>query len=76
MARSLRYLEEVLHPLMSFRFPHKKVTDENFRVRPTGSKGSGGYTVEVLDMLLTLNTQALQRVGQLRKLLEQGSLAE
>lgn len=76
VARSLRYLEEVLHPLMSFRFPHKKVADENFRVRPTGSKGSGGYTVEVLDMLLTLSTQALQRVGQLRKLLEQGSLAE
>ena len=64
--QSLQSLEEMVSRVLSFRFPHKKLADDNFQVRPAGAKGSGGYTTNVLTMLLQLSMDARARVAAAR----------
>ncbi len=64
--QSLQSLEEMVSRVLSFRFPHKKLADDNFQVRPAGAKGSGGYTTNVLTMLLRLSMDARARIAAAR----------
>lgn len=52
MAASLIALQGLLTEVQRFRIPHQKTAEENFKIRPEFSIGSGGYTPEILDKLL------------------------
>lgn len=45
-------LENVTRSIRKFRYPHKKAADDNFKLRPDGSVGSGSYTPEILKDLI------------------------
>jgi len=53
-----RYLLEIVKAILSFRLPHLRVADENFKLRASEALGSGGYRPDVLEMLLD-QTRAL-----------------
>ncbi|AZZ90634.1 DUF1864 family protein [Hahella sp. KA22] len=44
-------LLEILTVLAKFRYPHIKVAEENFSVRVRNTQGSGGYDMEILNLL-------------------------
>lgn len=52
----------VLKKIRKFRYPHKKIADDNFKLRQEGSVGSGGYTPDILGLLITKNEAALTRL--------------
>lgn len=52
----------VLKKIKKFRYPHKKIADDNFKLRQEGSVGSGGYTPDILGLLITKNESALTRL--------------
>lgn len=54
----------VLKKIRQFRYPHKKIADDNFKLRQEGSVGSGGYTPSILSLLITKNNNALKRVAE------------
>lgn len=51
--------------IRKFRYPHRKVAEDNFKLRPDGSVGSGSYTPAVLTDLIH-TTEA--RVAYVRKM--------
>lgn len=50
--------------LRKFRYPHRKVANDNFALRTEGSVGSGQYTPTILDKLIELNEQAIEQVEE------------
>jgi hypothetical protein len=50
--RSIEALEKLLLSMEKFRSPHLKVANDNMKIRPTKSVGSGGYDVQILENLL------------------------
>jgi hypothetical protein len=58
--RATRSVEALMTQLVRFRYPHRKVTEENMRLRAYGS-----YQTEVLDQLLENVTAARIRVKAL-----------
>lgn len=55
----------VMRSFRKFRYPHKKVADDNFAIRPDGSVGSGHYTPKLLVHLI------LQTNGKIKQLTEE-----
>ena len=53
--------------LLKFRYPHLKVAKDNMNIRTEGSLGSGGYTSDILERLLshTVRSRAklVERLG-------------
>lgn len=45
-------LEGVLRNIRKFRYPHLKITEDNFALRPEGAVGSGSFTLDALRLLL------------------------
>lgn len=68
---ALESLQGMLDIVLKFRFPHRKLAQDNVQVRPIGSVGSGGYTIEALDKLTRLTLDAHSRVAGLRRKLNQ-----
>ncbi|GEM_PF-291727 len=64
--RSLCALEEFLKTIQKFRFPHKRLAEENMKIRSQGSVGSGGYSTEILDYLLEGITNSTTQVASTR----------
>lgn len=52
----------LLRKLRRFRYPHRKVAQDNFKVRDDGAVGSGRYTPEILDYLIQKTEYALTTV--------------
>lgn len=52
----------LLDTTISFRYPHLKIAEENMRVRPEGSLGSGGYDLEILKKLIARTQSARERL--------------
>jgi hypothetical protein len=49
----------VMRSLRKFRYPHKKVAEDNFAIRPEGSVGSGHYTPQLLGHLVAQTNEKL-----------------
>lgn len=54
----------LLRQIRKFRYPHRKVAQDNFAVRSNDAVGSGAYTTDILDLLIDKTDQALRRVEQ------------
>ena len=52
----------VLQCLKKFRYPHRKLARDNFKIRPDGSVGSGVYTTDILDVLLNETIGAIEKL--------------
>lgn len=42
----------LLKKVRKFRYPHRKVAQDNFKLRPSDAVGSGTYTPDILDVLI------------------------
>jgi hypothetical protein len=62
---SLQALADLLKTMLDFRGPHIRVARANFKIRPTGSKGSGGYNAEFLILLIEKTRDARSEVLRL-----------
>lgn len=54
----------VMRSLRKFRYPHKKVADDNFAIRPEGSVGSGHYTPQLLGHLIAQTNVKLHELTE------------
>ncbi len=66
---SLLALRKMLEMLERFRIPHLKTAQENMKIRPQGSLGSGGYNTDILVYLLEKTTSAKAIIEGLLRLL-------
>jgi hypothetical protein len=64
---SLDSLIEVFTTLIQFRAPHKRVADDNFKLRPGEAVGSGGHTVDILQLLINETFTRLKTLKELKK---------
>lgn len=55
-------LTSILTSLLMFRHPHLKTAKDNFAKRAEGSKGSGGYTPDILEKLIELTAESKMKV--------------
>jgi hypothetical protein len=53
-----------LKKMKKFRHPHRKLAQDNFKVRKQGQVGSGSYTTDILDVLLEKTEQAIEVVEE------------
>jgi hypothetical protein len=63
---SLDALDNIFISIQKFRYPHKKVADDNMVIRAEGSVGSGQYTSAILKILIEHTSQARKRIHQMR----------
>ena len=49
-----------LRKMKKFRYPHRKLAQDNFKVRSPGQVGSGAYTTDILDVLLERTEMAVE----------------
>jgi hypothetical protein len=61
---TLTALRTVVGSILRFRYPHQRMAAANMTIRPTGSLGSGGYSLEAVDHLVELTTYALTRLDR------------
>lgn len=54
-----------LRKIRKFRFPHRKIAVDNFKLRSKDAVGSGSYTPEILNLLIDKNDAALTRLEAL-----------
>lgn len=62
---SLRGLMGIFSALEKFRYPHLRVAEENMRIRSSGSVGSGGYNIDMLEFLIRRSREASECIRQL-----------
>lgn len=62
---ALAALRAVLRSVLRFRYPHQRMAAANMAVRPAGSVGSGGYSLEAVDQLVELTSYALSRLDRM-----------
>jgi hypothetical protein len=63
MSEVLVSLRSLTKMIRKFRYPHRKVAEDNFNLRPDGAVGSGSYTPAVLTDLIH-STEARIRYSQ------------
>jgi Domain of unknown function (DUF1864) len=61
----LAALHAVVRSVLRFRYPHQRMAAANMAVRPTGSVGSGGYSLEAVDQLVELTSYALSQLDRM-----------
>ncbi len=66
LLHSLDSLLALLHTVLKFRFPHKKLARDNMLIRPSNSVGSGGYDATILDVLIQVIEEAIVEINQIR----------
>lgn len=52
----------VLRKLRKFRYPHRKVAQDNFKIRADDAVGSGAYNTSILDILIEKTESAMKRL--------------
>lgn len=57
-------LDSILLEIIRFRIPHRKTARENFQLRIQNAVGSGGYTEDILDILLVETKTARKRISE------------
>lgn len=62
---ALAALRAVVRSVLRFRYPHQRMAAANMAVRPTGSVGSGGYSLEAVDQLVDLTSYALSQLDRM-----------
>lgn len=55
---------DLLRKVKKFRYPHRKVAQDNFRLRPDDAVGSGSYKPDILDVLISKTQLAIERVEE------------
>jgi hypothetical protein len=55
---SLDATKSVIKAMLRFRYPHENLAKANFLLRPPAARGSGGYQVDALTMLLDQTNRA------------------
>lgn len=43
---------DLLKKIKKFRFPHRRIAQDNFKLRPSDAVGSGNYKPDILDLLI------------------------
>lgn len=67
--RACNSVDQLLLTIQKFRFPHKKLADDNMAVRPAGALGSGGYNTDILSLLIEQTANARNKVKRAKILL-------
>lgn len=52
----------IFQKLKKFRFPHRRIAQDNFKLRGDDSVGSGTYTPDILDVLIDKTQENLRRL--------------
>jgi hypothetical protein len=60
---------ELLKKIKKFRYPHRRVAQDNFKIRPADSVGSGSYKPDILDILIAKTELALTRITRSEELI-------
>lgn len=53
---------DCLRKIRKFRFPHRKIAVDNFKLRSKDAVGSGSYTPEILNLLIEKNDATLAKL--------------
>ncbi|HCH34925.1 MAG: PrnB [Candidatus Saccharibacteria bacterium GW2011_GWC2_48_9] len=51
----------LLRKIKKFRYPHRRVAKGNFNIRKKGAVGSGSYTPDILDVLISKTEESILR---------------
>jgi len=65
MSEVLVSLAALTKMIRKFRYPHRKVAEDNFKLRPDGSVGSGSYTPAVLTDLIHTTEARIAHVQEM-----------
>lgn len=65
MAEVLISLVGLSKMIRKFRYPHRKVAEDNFKIRPDGSVGSGSYTPAILTDLIHTTEARIARMQEI-----------
>jgi hypothetical protein len=57
---------DLLKKIKKFRYPHRRIAQDNFKLRPSDAVGSGTYTPDILDVLIDKTAAAITRVEETR----------
>lgn len=57
---------DLLRKIKKFRYPHRKVAQDNFKLRPDDAVGSGSYKPDILDILIDKTELAIEKVEEAR----------
>jgi hypothetical protein len=57
-------LRRVLSTVLRFRYPHQQLARANMRIRPAGSVGSGGYSLDAVNRLVDLTSHAIDLLDE------------
>jgi hypothetical protein len=68
-------VNDIFTSLLKFRYPHRQLARENFKLRPPTLVGSGGYDTGILDVLIERTTAARARLAHTERTLEVRPLA-
>ena len=63
---ALASVESLLSEIVKFRAPHQRTATENFQIRPENSVGSGGYSLEILETLMSETRKSGDRIRAYR----------
>lgn len=53
---------QLLNKIRSFRYPHRKVASDSFKLRPSDAVGSSQYRPDILDVLIVKTETAINRL--------------
>jgi hypothetical protein len=55
---------DLLRKVKKFRYPHRKVAQDNFKLRPDDAVGSGSYKPDILDILIDKTQVAIDKIEE------------
>jgi hypothetical protein len=58
---------DLLRKIRKFRYPHRKIAQDNFKLRPDDAVGSGSYKPDILDVLIDKTEKAIAQVEESRR---------
>lgn len=58
---------DLLRKIRKFRYPHRKIAQDNFKIRPDDAVGSGSYKPDILDVLIDKTEEAIAQVEESRR---------
>lgn len=55
---------DLLRRIRKFRYPHRKIAQDNFELRPDDAVGSGSYKPDILDVLIDKTEKAIAQIEE------------
>lgn len=55
---------DLLRRIRKFRYPHRKIAQDNFKLRPADAVGSGSYKPDILDVLIDKTEKAIAQIEE------------